>query len=324
MTRIWHPALLADPVEYLRRSTGYSNPLKIFASDEDAIRLAEDRIRARLTGGTLPRAPSVEYEVASFLLALAASAPSRLALSRLVEAEVSDAAKLLEKSELEDLIAVARGLGLRVERVKPLSIPWLVSKGRLYVRKLDLAAPFTDVLENASVDSVSSLFMLKGMVYLDRRLLTLLIAGAARRRLLALAEAVREAVPTGLEGLEEAARRAAEGAPGGVGLVEEALPSCIKSILARGRAGEPLRGEEVYLLATFMARIGAGAGVLEEVLARSGLAPPSLAPMIASILYEEASSFNPYNCRALGELGLCECKGSLLGEYFSSLRRARG
>ena len=319
-----HPALVPDPIEYLRRATGYGNPLKIFALDDDARSLAKARLRARLAGGELGEAPGFEYEVASLLLALAGAASSKLALSRLVEAEVYDASRLLEEADVEDLIIVARGLGLRVERGSPVSIPWLVSRGRVYYRRLDLSAPFTDVLENAEVESVSSLFMLGGRVYLDRRLLILMITGTARRRLLELAGRVRELIPEGLEDLEEEAKSLAEGAREPRGLVEEALPSCIKAVLARARSGRGLSDEEVYLLSTFMARIGAGSRVLEEVLSKSGLVPPGLAPLVASILYEEASRFSPYNCRALEKLGLCRCRGSLLGEYASNLRRVRG
>ncbi len=161
-------------------------------------------------------------------------------------------------------------------------------------------------------------------MYLDRRLLILMITGTARRRLLTLAERLRELVPEGLEELEDEARVMAENATGPKGLVEEALPSCIKSMLARARAGDRLRDEELYVLSTFMARIGAGSRVLEDVLVRSGLAPPGVASLVASILYEESSGFTPYNCRALEKLGICRCRGSLLVEYAANLRKARG
>ncbi len=318
-----HPALLPDPVEHLRRSTGYGNPLKILGLDEDVRRLALERVKARLHGVEWKGAPTSEYEVSTLLIALASVSASKLALTRFLDAEVGDAISRIQDEDLSVLIEVAQGLGIRVTRGGEVEMPWLISRGRVYYRRLDISAPVSDVLENARISNVTSLFMLKGRVYLDRKLLLEVIAGAARKRLEDLAREIAPLIP----GLDELADRikdlAEETASRPRGLVEEALPSCIKALIARGRTGRGLSDEEVYVLATFMANIGAGPQILEEVLAKSGLAPPELAPSIASILIEEASSYKPYNCKTLDEMGLCSCRGSLLLEYSSNLHRSR-
>ena len=322
-----YPILVEDPIQFLRDRLGYSDPLKLLSGDREVLELAEKRAISRLSGEDWAGAASSEYEVASLLMALVASLKaSRLALSRFIEGEVSSLVKSLEGEDIEVLVRVASALGVRVDRGKRVRIPWIITRGRIYYRVLDLSTPLPDALEYMDLDedSIASLFILEGRVYLDRRLLINLISGLARRRLYSIAESLSDLEAPGIMEIVSSIKSYMEhGVYAVKGVDISAFPECIRNIMDKAKNGMALSDEEVYIISTFLSNINADVSILEEVLVSGGLVRPELAPIIVPILYEEASKFRPYNCRRLRELGYCECRISLIAEYWSNLRKAQ-
>ncbi len=324
---------LVDPIEYLQKALGVSDPLRLLAGDEEYKRHALERLRARITGKQWKQLATGEDEVASLLLALyAAARAGRIALSRLIEEEAMEVARKASRDgavdeQLVKEIAVIIGFKPVESR---LAVPWVeVKPGRIEPRLFTYSVSVYDALRLAGdrLDLVHSMVK-NGRVYIDASGLLDLAVEAVKYRLGETAQRIAEAEVEGLEDLVEEAKRLAEQAPTGrheqarpVRPVREAYPDCIGRIISKAESGE-VSSEEFYLLATFLAYTRdteSMARVLEALGVGRGVAGT-----VAEVILEEASLWKPYNCDALRRMGICECTGDPISEYHNLIRRVQG
>jgi len=324
---------LVDAARFIKSELGYELPLlEVIAGDEDILGAAARLLEAAARGKPLPGFERPWVNVLAYHAALAAAGASgSLRLKRrLVDAIAFEVREALRGEDLEGLFRVASALGLPLSREK-LAIPWLYGKKGLVPRILVASVPLAPYLGLIKLVEASdelrlvNSFLLGGRVYLDRpRLEGLLVAGA-RARAFELMEAYAEDVQASR--LVELGRRAAmlleQGVPS-QGYDPSLAPECIRRIEARVASGEA-SDEELYVLVTFLAAVGAEPDYLADIIYSSGTASRPLASIIAESLILEAKRFRPYRCEVLREKRICECSEDLTREYFSRLRaRARG
>ena len=320
---------LVDPLEYLRRALGVGDPLRLLAGDEEYRGYALERLRARMTGKPWKPLATGEDEVASLLLALyAAARAGRLALARLVEEEAMDVArKASGDGAVDERLAreIASLIGFKPVEAR-LMVPWVEIRGRVEPRVFRYSVSVYDALRLAGdrLDLVHSMVK-KGRIYTDASGLLELAVEAIKYRLLETGERLAEVEVEGLEELVEEARRLAEQAPAGprghARPVREAYPECVRRLIAKAESGR-LTSREFYTLATFLAYtrdVETMARVLEALGVAGGVAGA-----VAEVILEEASLWKPYNCEALGRMGVCECRGDLISEYNMLIRRVQG
>jgi DNA primase large subunit len=316
---------LVDPWSYASSKLGFERAFEIIAGDEHVVKLALKRVNLALEGG-LPDeiSASTEEEVFSFWLSLLSLkvASSVYLLNRIVDAEVERAARFLEGEE--DLISVARALGIRVEG-KSISFPWVVVKGKVTYRVLDIAVPVGDFLRYASSSRLEELrlvnnFVKGGYVFLERRRLVKLLVEASRRFILESLRVVEAPETPVFERLVEEVKELE--VMEASGLREELLPECIKQIISRSLARK-LSDEEVYVLLSFLSSVGAPREYVSSLIARMGLADEGKAVVIAESL-AKIKGYTPFKCEELKAKGICDCDEDLVKEYISRVRRHQG
>ena len=334
MARLRNYPFLTSLGDYTARAVGVSLTPHELAKDPYMLDLALARLRADFEGSRPPQAPTVDDEVMSFHLAAAiAGALGQLAVKVFAEAEASRALAALKLEDEEGLMEVSRALGVPLEK-RPISIPWLVEKGRGVRRRvLPYRVHVSGYLRVAAVQdgegALTNAFLLGGWVYLDRALAEDLLYKAfvlaiARRasentvedlpsRALAIARAALE---------NSIARRSGRLAR----LDEEALPPCIRAIMDRAaREGlKSLGDEEGYMLASFLAYIDVDVDWLSGKL---GVGAEEASALLSLARMARSRGYRPYTCKAAKELGICswDCRGPTpLSEYHRRLRSARG
>ena len=313
---------LVDPWSYASLKLGFDRAFEVIASDEHFIGLALRRIKLANEGLPDEISTSTEDEVFSFWLSLLSlkAAGSVYLLNRVVDAEVNRISRFLEDEE--DLVGVARALGVRVE-VRSISFPWVVVKGKVIRRVLDFAVPVRDFLRCAAGSKFEELrlvnnFVKGGYVFLDRRRLVKLLAEASRRAIVEKLKMEAPETPLFERLVEEVKALEVREA---TGFDEELLPECIKQIIARSTARR-LSDEEVYVLLTFLSSIGAPREYVSRILVETGLAGRDRAEVIAESL-SKVRGYTPFKCEELKARGICDCTEDLVREYTSRVRRRR-
>ena len=315
---------LVDPWSYASLKLGFERAFETIAGDEHLLSLALKRINLAVEG-KLPDeiSASTEEEVFSFwlsLLSLKASGSIYL-LNRVVDVEVERAKRFLEDED--DLVGIARSLGVRVES-KSISFPWVVEKGRVTYRVLDIAVPVGDFLRYASGSKLEELrlvnnFVKGGYVFLERRRFIKLLVEASRRFILDSLKAVEAPETPAFEKLVKEVRELEVRESSG--LREEFLPECIRQIISRSLARR-LSDEEVYVLLSFLSTIGAPREYISNLLSRIGLADEGKAVVVAESL-ARIKGYTPFKCEELKARGICDCVEDLVKEYMSRVRRRR-
>jgi Eukaryotic-type DNA primase, large subunit len=315
---------LVDPWSYASLKLGFERAFETIAGDEHLLSLALKRINLAVEG-KLPDeiSASTEEEVFSFwlsLLSLKASGSIYL-LNRVVDVEVERAKRFLEDED--DLVGIARSLGVRVES-KSISFPWVVEKGRVTYRVLDIAVPVGDFLRYASGSKLEELrlvnnFVKGGYVFLERRRFIKLLVEASRRFILDSLKAVEAPETPAFEKLVKEVRELEVRESSG--LREEFLPECIRQIISRSLARR-LSDEEVYVLLSFLSAIGAPGEYVSRLLSTIGLAGEDRAVVVAESL-ARIKGYTPFKCEELKARGICDCEEDLVKEYMSRVRRRR-
>jgi len=318
---------LVDPLSYASSRLGISGGLEVLAGEEHLVSLALRRLKLALEGG-LPEelSPSADDEVFSFwllLLALKAS-NSVYVLGRILDAEVERVERFLKAEDVESLASIARVLGVRVE-FKPISFPWLVIKGRVSERPLEVAVPVEDFLRYASRSKLEELrlvnnFVKGGYVYMDKERLVKLLSEASRLYIVEKLKAMEAPENPVFQRLVEEVRKleALEAS----GFREELLPSCVRGIIASSKARR-LSDEEAYVVLSLLSSIGAPVEYVERLLVEMGLASVKEARVIAEALLK-VRGYTPFKCEELKSRGICECSEDLVREYQARLRSLRG
>ncbi len=315
---------LVNPWSYASLKLGFERAFETIAGDERFVELALRRVKLAMEG-RLPDeiSASTEEEVFSFWLSLLSlkSAGSVYLLNRVVDVEVERLSRFIENEE--DLASIARALGIRVED-RSISFPWIIEKGRVVNRVLDIAVPVQDFLKYASGSKLSELrlvnnFVKGGYVFLERRRLVKLLVEASRRFILESLKAIEvPETPVFDKLVEEVKKLEIREA---LGFREELLPECIKQIIARSMARR-LSDEEIYVLLSFLSSIGAPREYVSSLLVEIGLADKGKAKVIAESL-ARVKGYTPFKCEELKARGICDCEEDLVKEYTSRVRKHR-
>ncbi|MEB3759701.1 MAG: hypothetical protein GSR81_02520 [Desulfurococcales archaeon] len=323
-----HPYIV-NPELFIERRLGVKVPLPMVLEEDDSLTLVEKLLSSLVENRQL-ELPSNEYEaVISYYGALVASAKSRAyrLIKLLIDASVDHALSTLPRVNDEELIKIAKNLGIELE-YKPLSIPWLVDPaGRVVPKILKFRIDLIKYLEtiegsNDAVLSLPSGFVKSRKIYLDRQRAIHLIIHGIRRKLESLIDEYK-----GLEAprLEELGRRYARelvkrSSPG---IRPNLYPECIQSIMDLAKKGG-LSDEEIYVLITFIANLDPPVEYVEDMLNELNLASTSALPNIARAIVEIASRYTPYKCGSSVLREICgECSEDLLKTYYKRVRSIR-
>ncbi|MEN2999836.1 MAG: hypothetical protein ABDH61_04600 [Acidilobaceae archaeon] len=308
---------LADPRELaagLLQRTGALEEIT-----EEVGELCKARLEATLKGEPWEGRGEVE-EAISFWLTLMAlrEAGSVRLLERAIKAEAERARKLIERAELEELVSLAKAMGVEA-KLEAIEFPWAIQGGKLVKRKLNVAVRAASYLSlvagtrEARLKLVNS-FLLGGWVYMDLPLFRLFLAEAVPKYIL---RRLREMeVPEGRV-FSELVRKASAAEAKAEGVREELFPKCILDIMAKARVSG-LNEDEVFVLLSFLRAIGAPRGYLEELLGELGIAG-GRERLVAKAL--ERISASPYSCEELKRRGICSCSEDLVSEYLRARRR---
>ncbi|MEM1777525.1 MAG: hypothetical protein QXY00_05695, partial [Acidilobaceae archaeon] len=183
---------LVDPVVYSNEILGKTRGLDDIAGEEPIISLAAKRIEYTVRGEPLPDyiGTTTEEEVFSFWLAFLAlrEAKSISLLDKMIKLEVDRVKRFLEKESLDNLIFIAKRMGVKVDIVE-LRIPWIIKGNKVYYRELNIAVNIADYLKYAAGTREERLklinsFLLKGRVYMDTVLFKLFLLEAINRFIL--------------------------------------------------------------------------------------------------------------------------------------------
>ncbi|MCE4604908.1 MAG: hypothetical protein F7B20_08130 [Aeropyrum sp.] len=299
--------------------------LDLLAGDEDLVRLGFRRAVAAVEGWLgYPFGSSLEEELASFALSLsiAARAGPR-ALRKVVEGEASRAVVLLKREPPDVIAEVLAAAGFPVER-RLLEVPWVEDRGRIVRLSLGWRMGVSSFLKLSAYSGSAELRMpnqmvMDGFVYMgDSRLREAAVAAA---RMAVEARAGEAAILESML-IEDYSSMLGVMVEGGAPIVVEALPPCISRIVSKASRGEALTWGEMYLLLSFMASIRAPPQAIEEILR------PSLGESARGVAWAysrlEPTRYQVPSCEALGRMGICECRGSLVKDYVSRVRRALG
>ncbi|MCE4624797.1 MAG: hypothetical protein F7C35_02900 [Desulfurococcales archaeon] len=321
---------LSDPVRLAQRALGVRVPLEDLLSEEKVIKSAENILASIIRDSKLPVVDGTLLDKALAFhasMAIAAATRNAIVMKRLADAIFEDALQQLERASEDELLRLARWLGLPLERGDEY-LEWLVEpSGRVLKLLLQYSIPVERYLELvAPIDDatlhLSNSFLKKGLVYLDRSRLALLTSYAIKLKIVNKIEeyrnienkVIREAAMRVLAILSTQRVRDR--------IRIETLPSCIRRVIENGAKTD----EEVYTLLAFLHYIKPTPHDIEEILVRSGIAPLSAAENIAhALLAISTKTFTPYKCSSEpGRIACPEgCEG-LLKEYYSNLnRRAR-
>jgi len=353
------PFLVEDPLEYLEKS-GEALPGSSFAEVLELLKV-EERVREILKavaeGSPYPprRGLGPAKEVAAFYASLLACAASgdKLLAKKFALSVAKRASEVLKTSSDELLLAVAKALGVDLEKDEKAGVVLLVKRTArgLVKRKLSYSVGFATYLKLAKRLSGDPAWKLTnqplagGRVYLDRRKAVRLLEEKVAQRVEELASKVAERAdlseaPAWLAELvrelaersrASAARRPEEASeePSGP-LVRQAFPPCILAILSRAEAGENLSHHERFALATFLLRLGAGEDEVLSVFAKL----PDFKERVARYQVEHLAGkrgggkkYLPYGCAKMKTLGLCnsECgTRTPLEAYRKALKKLRG
>ncbi|MCS7107141.1 MAG: hypothetical protein NZ902_03445 [Acidilobaceae archaeon] len=282
--------------------------------------LCKARLEAVAKGEEWRERGSVEEEAISFwlvLMALREGGSVRL-LERAIKAEVEKARRHIERAELEELIGLARSMGIEV-KAEAIEIPWTVQGGKVVRRRLNVAVRAASYLSYVAGTREAALrltnsFLLGGWVYMDLQLFRLFLAEALPKYIL---RGLREIEAPEGRVFSELVRKASAAEARASGVREELFPRCILDLMAKARLSS-LSGDEVFVLLSFLRAIGAPRGYLEEVLRELGLAR-GRERLVARAL--EKVSAAPYTCEELKRRGICSCTENLVSEYLKARRR---
>ncbi|MEM1685601.1 MAG: hypothetical protein QXO93_04595 [Acidilobaceae archaeon] len=315
---------LVDPVVYSNEILGKTRGLDDIAGEEPIISLAAKRIEYTVRGEPLPDyiGTTTEEEVFSFWLAFLAlrEAKSISLLDKMIKLEVDRVKRFLEKESLDNLIFIAKRMGVKVDIVE-LRIPWIIKGNKVYYRELNIAVNIADYLKYTAGTREERLklinsFLLKGRVYMDTVLFKLFLLEAINRFIL---EKVKNIEPPEVPAFLKLVSNTREYEIREVrGIKEELFPNCILEIISKSRTAK-ISGEEAYVLLTFLNNIGAPREYIEDIIVRVGLAPRDKAKLIVGAL-DKLRDYTPFNCDELKARSICDCKGNLIEEYFRARR----
>jgi DNA primase large subunit len=333
--RLRYYPFLASLDDFAIRNLGFRVTLRMLASDESIASTALSVIESSASGDYKIREPSsTEEAVLSFYLALgAAKLLGASALESVASYYASLASRAMEYEDDKSLLAIARRLGVEIENAS-LSIPWSVGRdGSIRVKIYNYSVRLPSFLRFAATRTPPGLelqnqMLLGGNVYLDKRLLILLLREAVRDLIYARA---RELDPSEIADTEFAlrAREAYERAMRrrrGVKWDPNALPPCVENSLNSIASGSA-SGDQLYLAATFIGALSLTAMEIADALKLQeddvrvrGLV--NLSKIAAS------KGFAPYTCEEAKRRGLCplanDCRGpDPLREYFRRLRLSK-
>ena len=322
--------------DFSERELGFRVTLRTLASDPLVSEAALSALEAAISGSQAERKPaSTEEAVLSFYLALGlARALGPSVLEAVAKYYADSAAAALALEDEDSLISISKALGLDVLRSNT-SIPWTVGRdGRVRMRVLPYAMPVPQYLANAAKSSNTALafqnqFVLGGLVYLDRRLLSRLLREAFYILIRKRAEALDVDDLAGTRLLEEARIRLERAlrARRGLRWDPKALPPCLREALLSIAEGSSV-DEQVYLAAAFTGSLGLNEYDLRESL-ESEPSPEvtvRLRGLVALGKIAVDEGYGVFTCEEARKRGICPapdaCRGpDPLREYFRRLKR---
>ncbi|MCE4612317.1 MAG: hypothetical protein F7C07_00585 [Desulfurococcales archaeon] len=330
---------IVDFEKFLAKEARISDPLPEIVNDPDLIDLATKRIESLLRGNLresfLSRLDSFGA-VTSFYLGLAiAGKASRTLLALVISKEISEASKMLSGESEEVTLHIASMLGVKVKKGQA-RVPWIItSEGKTVERVLPYTLDLKDYLEilgrSARSETLANSFILDGKVFLDSSGLKRLVIAKARwkieneaKKLSSLESAhLSRAAKTLLGEFGSAAEAPPSAAV--AGLIHEALPECIKSIIEKGLSGADISDQEFFLLLSFLANIRAPPKLLSEVFSKQlGLSRDAALDLSIKAL-KIASDFKPYDCSKPPGREVCsDCPGDLVRYYLEKVKTVRG
>ena len=348
---------LADAEEIVLRK--YGLPVyKLVELRPELSNITMKRIENAIKSGRVPKpASSLEDEVLSFYLSsvLASLIGDRWLISRMALAEAERAYSFMVNEPDENIVAIARHIGLRtlVYRKAIYKEPVAIVRGVIVYNLFNYAMKLVEYIKVAKrllgdpAWKPINMPVLRGYIYLRReqvlRIMKESLAIYIENKIRSMRstndfdriEATVKPLAEKVRQLLASARRprvTREGRtiiPRGV-IIEEAFPPCISDLVEKARRGENLSHHERFALATFMLNIGADIDSVVDLFRNM----PDFNEKITRYQVEHLAGLRGsgkkylvYSCEKMRTLGICkaDCKTrNPVQAYFRNIKSIMG
>ena len=261
---------IIDIKELLTKELGMETDISVLIKDPWLTELSLKRFVYSLEKGKAPKysGETLFEEVGSFYLSLTIAKTLGIRVSeKIVEAEIKRVNEFLKKENFNDLIELGKKLNIKVLNETE-SFPWYVdvATNKVTNRILTIAVPLGDYLGNAAGSEKPELelqnsFLKKGLVYLDRKRLELLLIESIKKKIKSILNRLPELNPNNkmtikAKNLASKYLKDYESLLSSEEIIKK-MPSCILNIINKAKQNglESLKLEEGLLIANFFASL---------------------------------------------------------------------
>ncbi len=301
--------------DVLRKELGIETDISVLIRDPWLVELTLKRFTESLREKIAPESSGETFfeEISSFYLSMTVAKNLGIRiLEKIIDAEVNRVRSFLKKESFDTLVELCKGLGITILNKKE-SFPWYIdiATGKKTNRVLNIAIPVSEYLRGIATSDTNELalqnsFLKKGLIYLDRKRLELMLVEIIRKKLKEIVNELPE-----LNSNEEIVAKAKHIASKYLGPLDISLsskdllnnlPPCLSKLIdeAKKNGLESLELEKGLLLANFLASMKE-TSLVKEIFSND----PKLRPFMELLFtLKRTGAFIP-TCSRLKELNLC-------------------